>query len=842
MTKNAQVLAVTGDARSSDATQANVGDSSIPATRFDGMQHHSAHNLSAKGDGDASCDSVGPQLQKRQQPLAKESAKRHQVLPGDLWDDTGTSKSKAIMNMQREHLREVDDPPALLAMSQDSDSDEESDDDDEHDDGGAPRTRRPLTIPKELAPQLITLKDLAREQYQWEHTRELRHKVEQVAQGQREECHLTRDYEVHEGVLCRRIRAEEESRDSLRPFVPPNLRKTILGNYHRSIWGAHRGEKTTFKEVASRYFWNGMYEDVREYVSTCDVCQLAKGGQPSRQGLLNGRHYSHVFTQLCMDLVGPIHQAGNTSEKYILTIVEPFCHFVWLELVDTKHAETISAAFIRRILLEEGAPRCILTDNGSEFKNEHLKGLMEALEVSHQFSPKYHPQSNQAERSNRYIGETLRALVRSPGAAAKDWAKYLPYVEFAMRRTPIPGTNITPYLAMRGREPILPIDLPLAERAPTYDPDLAKHVQELQRVKHTAEKLIRSARERTMAKNKDLHDLGRSHITFAVGDMVRLWGVQRSTGGDAGKLKLRNGVYEVTARRGDMYDLRHTTYPELAKTNFHVSQIARWRGSAPAQAQATPPSAAPTPVRNDDDDDEVPTAAVQKTQGEMWDGLREHELCCFVMRDENPAYLRTAEVVKLADDKRSGEFWFWIDSKPGAYKPAQRIADRKLVPEWADERGNTQIRPTAEQQAIWAPRQHTLSMEEIEIILPVMKVRTGGQVIPTHVDKVKSWLRERAKTDRRAERALRYLGVAGAHRHQEEEAHDGAHLRSQLLQVLRLDSITDDRERRQKTKDMLSHGSDIGRSAESQKQHATICELIEQWSPSTLVCSISSKT
>ena len=51
----------------------------------------------------------------------------------------------------------------------------------------------------------------------------------------------------------------------------------------------------------------------------------------------------------------------------------------------------------------------------------------------------------------------------------------------------------------------------------------------------------------------------RQHITFAEGELVRLWGVQRSSGGDAGKLKLRNGVYIVTAKRNDLYDLRHAT-------------------------------------------------------------------------------------------------------------------------------------------------------------------------------------------------------------------------------------------------------------------------------------------
>ena len=44
-------------------------------------------------------------------------------------------------------------------------------------------------------------------------------------------------------------------------------------------------------------------------------------------------------------------------------------HFLWLEVIESKAAEQVFKAFVTRILLEEGAPRVIHVDNGSEFKN-----------------------------------------------------------------------------------------------------------------------------------------------------------------------------------------------------------------------------------------------------------------------------------------------------------------------------------------------------------------------------------------------------------------------------------------------------------------------------------------
>ena len=72
-------------------------------------------------------------------------------------------------------------------------------------------------------------------------------------------------------------------------------------------------------------------------------------------------------------------------------MIDPFTHFVWLELVNVKSAPTIVKAFVQRILCEEGQPRYMLTDNGTEFKNKIFKDLMKVLEVDYQFSPAYHP-------------------------------------------------------------------------------------------------------------------------------------------------------------------------------------------------------------------------------------------------------------------------------------------------------------------------------------------------------------------------------------------------------------------------------------------------------------------
>ena len=95
----------------------------------------------------------------------------------------------------------------------------------------------------------------------------------------------------------------------------------------------------------------------------------------------------------------------------------------------------------------------------------------------------------------------------------RDWAKYVKFIEFAIRRAPIPGTNLTPFMAMRGREPVLPIDLPLVSQAPSSNDTLDDHVKRLKQTLTTATKLVKSAMERTKEKNKDLHALSSQKYT-----------------------------------------------------------------------------------------------------------------------------------------------------------------------------------------------------------------------------------------------------------------------------------------------------------------------------------------
>ena len=144
------------------------------------------------------------------------------------------------------------------------------------------------------------------------------------------------------------------------------------------------------------------------------------------------------------------------------------------------------AAFVKRILLEEGAPRIIRCDNGSEFKNKTMNELRLLMRSELQFSPAYWPQSNQCERTNRQVGEMLRCMTNTKTAEKQDWFKYIKHVEFAMRSSPISGTHITPFEAARGRLPRLVIDNPLLDSELPESLPMEEHVAAVKKLMDTA--------------------------------------------------------------------------------------------------------------------------------------------------------------------------------------------------------------------------------------------------------------------------------------------------------------------------------------------------------------------
>ena len=102
-------------------------------------------------------------------------------------------------------------------------------------------------------------------------------------------------------------------------------------------------------------------------------------------------------------------------------------------------------------------PRHILSDNGTEFKDQLMDQVLQQLRIDCIFSLPYYPQSNgKLEVFHKYLKPALKKLCKKDPT---NWDKYLNQVFASYRVTSNLATVETPFFLVYGIDPNLPLHL-----------------------------------------------------------------------------------------------------------------------------------------------------------------------------------------------------------------------------------------------------------------------------------------------------------------------------------------------------------------------------------------------
>src|ERR1043165_8569891 len=134
-----------------------------------------------------------------------------------------------------------------------------------------------------------------------------------------------------------------------------------------------------------------MIKDIKEYVKTCDSCQRRNKSVGKHE--LNPIKVKEPFYMIGINVVKPLSETTNRN-KCIVVAIDYFTKWSKARVLKEINAREISKFIYEDIICRHGYPQKILTDRGTHFNNQLVKGLVEKFKVKHGFSSPYHPKTN----------------------------------------------------------------------------------------------------------------------------------------------------------------------------------------------------------------------------------------------------------------------------------------------------------------------------------------------------------------------------------------------------------------------------------------------------------------
>jgi hypothetical protein len=179
-----------------------------------------------------------------------------------------------------------------------------------------------------------------------------------------------RKFELKGGVLFRQVVRDGEAHSCL--CVPPSLVKEVLVNCHEATTAGHLGIKRTVDKIRRRYYWPKMTKHVIQHVRSCVDCQMKKRSLERPAGLLTSINSRKPFERIGVDLIGPFPKS-MTNNKYVIIAVDYFTKWVIVKAIPRATTEEVVDFFVKRVVLQHGAPSFLISDRGKCFKADFME-------------------------------------------------------------------------------------------------------------------------------------------------------------------------------------------------------------------------------------------------------------------------------------------------------------------------------------------------------------------------------------------------------------------------------------------------------------------------------------
>ena len=232
----------------------------------------------------------------------------------------------------------------------------------------------------------------------------------EIYSHQQRDQDLLKKLEVNEKYSLKKIEGQELITYKGKIYIPETLRERVMDWYHTYL--VHPGTTRMVSTMQSILYWHGIWKDVEDHVSSCDICQRCKK-QKNKYGKLPAKQAETTpWKRVNVDLIGPytIKGKNKTYELRCMTMVDPVTNWFEISRIKSPSSEECQRIFDSTWLARYPRPKEIGFDNGGEFK-KLFRELTENMGIKRKPTTDYNPQANAiVERIHQVLGNQLRSF------------------------------------------------------------------------------------------------------------------------------------------------------------------------------------------------------------------------------------------------------------------------------------------------------------------------------------------------------------------------------------------------------------------------------------------------
>ena len=240
-----------------------------------------------------------------------------------------------------------------------------------------------------------------------------------------------------------------DSQECHKIVVSPDNRPRIIAAAHDDT--GHHGHFATRAHIIERFWWPHLSADIAWFIKTCHICQLRQTRNlliPPTVALP-----APLFAKMYMDTM---HLPKSGGFKYLVQGRCSLTHYPEFRALRTETAKTIGDWIFEDILCRWGTLCEIVTDNGPAFVKA-LGYLGKRYHIRHIRISGYNSRANGIVERAHF--DVRQALFKACDGDQSKWHSVVTSVMWADRVTVRRRMGCSPFFAVTGAQPLLPLDI-----------------------------------------------------------------------------------------------------------------------------------------------------------------------------------------------------------------------------------------------------------------------------------------------------------------------------------------------------------------------------------------------